>query len=224
MNCYLGDVGQLGLAFYMQWSPRRAERSIGLLSETIQYYDRYLDQYPAVMVDCLEDVYGLARCLGAMDTNFLTAQLSELSWRGVISGGVYALLCPSAEYLDQLYSVPTPNYPENIWACECAIAEIEGRNWPPDCSELQRSLYILRDAVNRVGIPHTPLRRRPEPAEIELIDDFREYTRIAYRENPLETAQDLIRDRYEYQWLISYERWLREYAYKEDCQSLYIRR
>ena len=224
MKCYGPDVGELGLAFYMTWNPSRAASTFGRLAETIRYYDRYLDQYPAVMVEHLEPVYSLARGLGAFDATFLSIQLTDLGgWHGIVSGGIYALLSPDNSLLDSLATVEVNNHPENLWACSCAIADLKNERWPEDCRSVEPSIMTIRDAVKRLGFPETPIRRELDAAEVLQFEEFRDFTRKMYRDHGVAGARTAIRERVEYQWIVSHSQWVQVFANQDDCESLYRR-
>ena len=208
----------------MLLSPARAERILNRFAETITYYDCYLDQYPSVMVEYLDPLYQLAYSLAAFDAQFLKAQLTKVGgWRGVISGGLYALLHPAAELLDYLCAVPQTNHPENMWACRCAIAEIQKKEWPPDCRCLKPSINIIRDAVKRLCFPETLIRRELEADELRAFAEFREFTLQMYHEEGMDRTNSEIRTKVWYQWVVSHSNWLEEFAGKDDCESLYKR-
>ena len=208
----------------MLQSSKRAERELSRLADQILYYDRYLDQYPSVMVEHLEPLYRLARGIAAFDADFLSLQLNEAGgWRGIISGGIYCLFNGAADLADQLRAVRTTLNPDNMWSCECAIAHLTNSSWPTEYRGLESPLNIIRDAVHRLGFPGTPLRRALTADEIVEFERFRISFLQQYRNGGVEAANMWMQLQPQYHWLVSHRDWLREFAIQSNCASRYLR-
>jgi hypothetical protein len=208
----------------MLQSSKRAVRELSRLADQILYYDRYLDQYPSVMVEHLEPLYRLARGIAAFDANFLALQLNEAGgWRGIISGGLYCLFAGTADLVDQLRAVSPTLDPDNMWSCECAIAYLTSSPWPIEHHGLESPLNVIREAVLRLGFPETPLRRKLTADEILEFAPFRLSLMQHYRNAGVPTANAWMRLQPQYHWIVSHRDWLREFAVRPNCVSRYQR-
>jgi hypothetical protein len=221
---FVPDVCHLGLEFYMLHSSKSAESKLSRLADQILYYERYLDQYPSVMVQGLEPLYQLARGIAAFDTNFLALQLNEVGgWRGIISGGLYCLLAGAADLIEQLRAVCPTRHPEHMWSCECAVAYLTDSSWPPEHRGLESPLKVIRNAVLRLSFPETPLRRSLTADEIVEFEQFRMNLRQQYRNAGVATARTWMRLQPQYHWIVSHREWIHEFAVQADCPSRYHR-
>lgn len=222
LKLYSPDVGRHGLYFYNLWSPKRAVQELDRLAEKIKYYDRYLDLFPETKVEHLESIYRLAHALGAFNRSFLEIQLNDLAgWRGIVSGGLYALLRPSSNYRALLENVAATKHFENMWSTQCALASLSSQRWPSECRNLEYSIETLRNAIDRLRVRNTPIRRDLSDGEQDGFAEFQSNVRQVYQRFGATKALATIQASMYYQWIVSYDTWLVQYAKREGCISLY---
>lgn len=215
------DVSKLGLHFCMLQTPKQAEQKLGSLVEEINRFDPYIDQFPEVKAAPLEPLYELARGLGAFNIDFLKIQLFELGWRGIISGGLYALLKPNADFRTPLESVQPPQHEENMWSTNCALANLSSKKWPAECENLEGVINTIRSAIERLGIRNTSVRRSLNASELEEFETFKSQVRENYKRMGAQKALEIMATEKYYQWIAPYDTWLVKYANQENCVSLY---
>lgn len=191
------------------------------IARDIQYYDRYIDEYPDTKVIHLEPLYMIVRCLAVLDYPFLKTLLGLGGWRGRSAGGLIALLRPNGDWRGLLSPNPEYSYLDSEWSCDCACAELSNREWEPIYQGLIRPINVIREAVNRLQFPQTPIRRQMTKSECQQFESLRDRIRKPYLQQGLGAARKVLRSSPVYEWTLSYDRWAKEYGNSEESVAQY---
>ena len=177
---------------YLQLSKRaKAEPFLSRAVEAAEECRSTLAAYPRVQIEALEFFYTCLRSLGALDSPFIEALLSQHNWRGAVWGAWLAILEPAPHFLPAV-SEARGRWPHNDWLVECAFSAIQGASPPPEQDAILRLAARCRELLRDVARPVTQLRRAPTEAEVAQMNEEQERVRAAYASGGAEAARAVL--------------------------------
>jgi hypothetical protein len=166
--------------FYLQLANQNILGRLRSLRAGVQGYEKYLNEYPAMLCATLDLLYVFRRAACTLDEELLQDYLFSYGWREANWGAWLAALAPSKGYEAHLQN-RRPTLPRGSAIVDLAIASCGGREAPHELGEHWALLREIRDLVTLLPRVSSPLRLAPTVEEEKALSAEMEAVRAAYK-------------------------------------------